>query len=112
MRLKLVLIVSILAALVGSGASITIVLGVFASLQPLNRPGLLVLSTFVLPAAAIVWATIFVYRHTARRRRLQAVMTALLSLLLTLGAFTAAVLVTSRSARVQPQPTPPPRNAG
>lgn len=110
MRLKLVLIVSILAALIGSGASIAIVLGVFASLQPMNSPGLLVLSTYLLPAGAIVWATIFVYRHTARRRRLQAVLTVLLSLLLTLGAFTAAVLLTSRSSRVLPQPTPPPRN--
>jgi purine-cytosine permease-like protein len=112
MRLKLVFIVSIIAALIGSGASIGIVLGVFASLRPLNSPSLLVISTFVLPLAAIVWATIFVYRHTARRRRLQAVMTALLSLLLTLGAFTAAVVLTSRSTRIRQQTTPPPRNSG
>ena len=112
MRLKLVFIVSIVAALIGSGASIGVILGVFASLRPLNTPGLLVLSTFVLPAATIVWATIFVYRHTARRRRLQAVMTALLSLLLTLGAFAAAVVWTSRSTRVPPETTPPPRIAG
>ena len=97
MRLKLILIASLLAALVGSGASIAIVLGVFTSLKPLNTPGLLVLSTFVLPAGAIVWATMFVYRHTARRRKLQAVMTALLGLLLALGTFTAAVVLTSRA---------------
>jgi hypothetical protein len=112
MRLKLILIASLLAALVGSGASIAIVLGAFASLKPLKTPGVLVLSTFVLPAAALVWATIFVYRHTARRRKLQAVMTALLGLLLTLGSFTAAVLLTSRSERIPPQPTPPPHNVG
>jgi len=110
MRLKLVFIVSIIAALIGSGASIGIVLGVFASLRPLSPPSLLVISTFILPAAAIVWAAIFVYRHTARRRRLQAIMTALLSLLLTLGAFTAAVVLTSRSVRPKPETVPLPRN--
>lgn len=112
MRLKLVLIVSILSAVVGAGVSIAVVLFVFASLEPLNKPGLLVLTTFLLPAGAIAWGTIFVYRHTARRRRLQAVLTALLSLLLTLGAFTAAVLLTSRSTRVLPEPVPTPRNTG
>src|SRR5882762_10602169 len=103
MRLKLVLIASLLAAIVGSGASIAIVLGAFASLKPLRSPSLLVLLTFVLPAGAIVWATMFVYRHTARRRRLQAALTAILGLLLTLGAFTTAALLTSRSGRVPPQ---------
>jgi hypothetical protein len=112
MRLKLVFIVSIIAAVVGAGTSILIVLGVFASLRPLNAPSLLVLSTFLLPVGATVWASIFVYRHTARRRKLQAVMTALLSLLLTLGAFSAVVLLTARSVRVLPEPTPTPRNSG
>lgn len=107
MRLKLVFIVSLLAAIVGAGTSMAIVLGLFSSLQPVSAPSLLVLSTFILPAGAVVWASIFVYRHTARRRKLQAVMTALLSLLLTFGAFTAAVLITSRSARSRPQTAPP-----
>ncbi len=112
MRLKLVFIVSIIATIAGAGASIAIVLAVFSSLESLNRPGLLVLATFLLPAAAIVWATIFVYRHTARRRRLQAVLTALLSLLLTIGAFTAAILSTAKSTRVLPEPVPTNRNSG
>jgi len=112
MRLKLIIFTSLLAALVGSGASIAIVLGAFSSLKPLNTPGVLVLSTFLLPAGAIVWATVFVYRHTARRRKLQATMTALLGLLLALGTFTATVVITSRAARVPAQPTPPLRNVG
>jgi lysylphosphatidylglycerol synthetase-like protein (DUF2156 family) len=112
MRLKLVLIASLLAAVAGAGASIAIILGSFASLKPLSSPGLLVLATFALPAGAIVWSTMFVYRHTARRRKLQAVLTAVLGLLLTLSAFTSAVLVTSRSSRAPAQPTPPPRNIG
>lgn len=112
MRLKLVFIVSFLAAIAGAGASIAIVLGIFSSFNALRTPGLLIWSTFALPAGAIIWASIFVYRHTARRRKLQAVLTALLSLLLTFGAFTAAILITSRSGRVLPEPVPTPRNNG
>lgn len=106
MRLKLVLIASLLAAITGSGASIAIILGALGSLKPLTSPGVLVPATFVLPAGAIVLATRFVYRHTARRRKLQAVLTATLGLLLTLGAFTSAALLTSRSGRVPAQPAP------
>ena len=68
MRLKLVAITSLLAAVVGAGSCIALVLGVF-SRQALASPGLLVLSTFLLPLATIIFASIFVYRHTARRRR-------------------------------------------
>jgi len=95
MRLKLVIIASVLAAVVGSGASIALVLGVFA-VKTLSSPGLLVASTFLLPIAAIVFASIFVYRHTARRRKLQAFLTALLATLLTISIFILATTLTSR----------------
>jgi predicted anti-sigma-YlaC factor YlaD len=111
-RLKLVMIASLLAAAIGSSASIAIILGVFASLKPLSSPGLLVISTFVLPVAAVSYASIFVYRHTARRRRLQAALTVILALLLCLSVFIAASLITSRLTRVGPQLVPAPRNAG
>jgi len=111
MRLKLVLIASLLAGVVGAGASIAIILGVFASLKPLSSPGPLVISTFVLPVAAVSYASIFVYRHTARRRKLQAVLTAILALLLCLSAFIAASLITSRLPRAGPQPGSAPRDA-
>src|SRR6185503_15211371 len=74
MRLKLVFLTSFLAAVVGAGSCIALVLGVF-SRQALSSPGLLVLSTFLLPLATIVFASVFVYRHTAKRRRLQAFLT-------------------------------------
>ena|SRR2546422_11333385 len=111
MRLKLVLIASLLAAVIGSGASIAIILGAFASLKPLSAPGLLVIATFVLPTAAVLYASIFVYRHTARRRKLQAALTAILAVLLCLSAFIAASLVTSKLNHVPPV-APAPRNAG
>ena len=98
MRLKLVIIASVLAAVVGAGASIALVLGVFA-VKSLSSPGLLAASTFLLPIAAIVFASIFVYRHTARRRKLQAFLTALLATLLTISIF---ILTSTLTHRVNP----------
>ena len=106
MRLKLVIIASVLAAVVGAGASIALVLGVL-SVKSLSSPGLLAASTFLLPIAAIVFASIFVYRHTARRRKLQAFLTALLATLLTLSIFMLTSVLTSRTGITEPlQPGP------
>src|SRR5688572_12685829 len=106
MRLKLVIIASLLAAVVGAGASIALVLGVLA-VESLSSPGLLATSTLLLPIAAIVFASIFVYRHTAKRRKLQAFLTALLATLLTLSIFMLTSVLTSRGGLVEPvQPGP------
>ena len=96
MRLKLVIISSLVAALVGAGSAIAIILTVFSSLKPISSPGLLVLSTYLLPMLMIVLSTMFVYRHTARRRKLQAALTAILALLLTIAFFVVASVVTAR----------------
>ena len=101
MRLKLVLLASLLAAVVGTGSCIALVLGVF-SRQALTSPGLLVLSTFVFPLATIIFASIFVYRHTARRRRLQAFLTLVLATLLTVALFIVTAIVTTRRDRLEP----------
>ena len=107
MRLKLVIIASLLAAILGAGASIALVLGVFA-VKSLSSPGLLAASTFLLPIAAIVFASIFVYRHTARRRKLQAFLTAVLATLLTLSIFILTSALTSRVNPPEPYPPGPP----
>jgi hypothetical protein len=104
MRLRLVFVSSLIAAVIGAGGAITIILVVFSSLTPLTKPGALVFSTFLLPLVATLIASIFVYRHTARRRRLQAALTTIISLLLILAAFVLASIVTSRSRPNQPQP--------
>ena len=101
MRLKLVVIASLLAAVAGAGSCIALVLGVF-SRAALSSPGLLLLSTFLLPLATIIFASIFVYRHTARRRRLQAFLTVVLAALLTISLFILASIVTSRRDRGDP----------
>lgn len=101
MRLKLVLIASLLAAIAGSGSCIALVLGVF-SRQALSNPGLLILSTLLLPIAAIVCASFFVYRHTARRRRTQAFLTFVLATLLTVALLIVASIITARRDRMEP----------
>ena len=101
MRLKLVFLASFLAAVVGAGSCIALVLGVF-SRQALTSPGLLVLSTFLLPLATIIYASIFVYRHTAKRRRLQAFLTLVLATLLTIAFFIVTSIVTTRRDRMEP----------
>ena len=104
MRLKLVLISSLVAAIIGAGSAIAIIVSVFSSLHPITTPGLLVISTYLLPTLTILLASIFVYRHTARRRKLQAILTGTIALLLTILGFVVAAIVTSRRDPVQPQP--------
>src|SRR5258706_4936191 len=106
MRLKLVLISSLVAAVVGAGSAIAIIVSVFSSLRPITTPGLLVLSTYLLPILATLLASIFVYRHTARRRRIQAVLTAIITLVLTIMLFLLASILTARRQPVHPLPSP------
>jgi glucan phosphoethanolaminetransferase (alkaline phosphatase superfamily) len=103
MRLKLVFIASLIASVVGAGAAIAIVLFVFSSLESMKSPGLLVAATWLLPLLTIFYAAMFVYRHTARRRRLQAALTVLVSLVLTLTIFVVASILTARSNPQPPQ---------
>ena len=107
MRLKLVLISSLVAAIVGAGSAIAIIVSVFASLHPTTTPGLLAVATYLLPTLTTLLASIFVYRHTARRRKLQAILTATIALLLTILLFIVASIATARREPVQPQPNPP-----
>jgi len=99
MRMKLVFAASTLAALVGAGSCVALVLGLFSP-KALTSPGLLVASTLLLPIATIVFAAVFVYRHTARRRKLQALLTAIIATLLTLTFFVLASILSAR--RMQP----------
>lgn len=106
MRLKLVIFASSLAAIVGAGLCIAVLLAFFSSVKFFSYPSLLVLATFFLPAAAIAFASVFVYRHTSRRRKLQAFMTAILATTLTITFLLLASIVSARREQ-PPQPTSP-----
>jgi purine-cytosine permease-like protein len=110
MRPKLVVGMSFLAALLGAGSCIGIVLGISSSLNP-ARPGLIVTATLLLPIAAIIFASFFVYRHTARRRKLQAFVTAILATLLTLSFFVLATILSARRNNTEPPTVTPTHSA-
>jgi uncharacterized membrane protein YdcZ (DUF606 family) len=107
MRLKLVLIAALIAAVVGTGSAVAIILTVFSSLRPVHATGLLAISAYLLPLLTTLLAAMFVYRHTARRRKLQAVLTALITLVLTLLLFILTSTITARYQPAQPITTPP-----
>lgn len=105
MRLKLVLASSFIAAILGAGSAIGVILLAFSSLKPITAPGSLVAATYLLPTLTTLLAAMFVYRHTARRRKLQAGLTVMISLFLTLALFFVATVI---SARREPPPPQPP----
>lgn len=107
MRLKLVIIASFIAAFLGAGLAILLVLFVFSSLESLSSPGLFAFAIYLLPVLTTLPASIFVYRHTARRRKLQAALTAIMSLLLSLSLFLIASIASAPPQQLQPPPETP-----
>jgi ABC-type transport system involved in multi-copper enzyme maturation permease subunit len=109
-RWKLLIIASLAAVVAGAGGSAGLLYLLTGRTGPTERAGWLVLVALVLPLAAITYASIFVYRRTARRRKLQAAATALASLALTLALYLAfAVLHTCCEPPLEqtpPAPTP------
>jgi hypothetical protein len=99
LRWKLLIAASLLAAAVGAGACYAAARFLLAPAGGLVPPVLGAVAMLVAPLAAITYASIFVYRHTSRRRALQAAATALLASILTLTALTLGSLL-----RVSPQP--------
>ena len=102
MRLKLVLLTSLLGAFLGAGVPIAILAATagWRAFYPAKMGyetnrwiGLLV---YLPPFLASVFADIFVYRHTARRRKFQAILTAILVLALCVIAYVMAVLAVLR----------------
>jgi hypothetical protein len=93
MRWKLLIAASLVAAVVGAG--VLLLVGRLL-LSPSGHgccPPLLTAPLLLPPVAATAFASVFVYRHTARRRPLQALATAVLSLALTFAALIAAGFV-------------------
>lgn len=108
MRWKLLFIVSAIASLVGAGAAISLILfltGSPAAAQP-SPVDIIALSPLIIPVAIIIAASFFVYRHTAKRRKLQAMATALLSTILMLTVFFISMMFLRK--RQEPAPAPQP----
>jgi hypothetical protein len=101
MRWKLLIAASLLAATVGAGA--VLVANYFALGGPPGEapPAWLLAVVVLAPLGATAYAAVFVYRHTARRRTLQAAATALVAITLTLAALLAVPYLFA------PRPSPP-----
>jgi hypothetical protein len=103
LRLKLLIVASLLAAVVGAGSCFAVAFFLLAPTKNVAPPLWAAAASLIVPLAATVYATIFVYRHTSRRRVLQAAATALLALLLTL---TALLLCSTLNGRPRPEIIP------
>jgi hypothetical protein len=82
LRWKLLLIVSLAAALGGAGGSYGLVYALLHFRRPLSSTLTFLIVGEFMPVVLSISASIFVYRHTARRRKLQAFINLLLSLIL------------------------------
>jgi cytochrome bd-type quinol oxidase subunit 2 len=90
MRWKLLAIVSIAAALIACGLWSVLVIGTYGTARAFARNDWLLILSAIIPLAIAVYAGVFVYRHTATRRKTQATLAVILALLLTLGTYVAA----------------------
>ena len=86
MRWKLLIITSLVAALINAGAMHAFVYWMNAYLRPLSEQPYLLTGLMIIPLSVATLASIFVYRHTARRRKLHATLTAFISIILTIAA--------------------------
>ena len=93
MRWKLLIITSLVVALVNTGAMHALVYWMSGSATARSLPPGVIIGLANI-ALVTTLACIFVYRHTARRRKLQAALTALFALVLTLAALSASLMFT------------------
>ena len=78
MRWKLLIVVVLVATFAGFGGWLALTVGIFGSAASMSRQPLWFLLSLIIPLFFVVFAAFFVYRHTARRRKLQALLTAIL----------------------------------
>ena len=90
MRWKLLVLASLAAAIIGCGLWSAVVIGIFGTAIALARNDWLLLASAIIPLAISGYSGVFVYRHTARRRKTQATFTVILALLLTAGMYLVA----------------------
>ena len=83
MRWKLLLLASLVAAILGFGLWCALTVALFGTATELARHDWIFLASFLLPLGLAIFSGVFVYRHTSRRRKTQAILSALLTLVLT-----------------------------
>ena len=90
MRWKLLVIVSLVTTLIAFCTWELSISLLFGSIRPIHSESRLLPATFAIPIIISLLGGLFVYRHTARRRKTQALIGVLLSLILTGGIYLGA----------------------
>ncbi len=100
MRWKLLLLASLVAALLGFGLWGAITIAFFGTAVDLVHHAGAFFASLLLPLGLAVFAGVFVYRHTARRRKTQAVISATLTVFLITGIYLVAMRISPARFRV------------
>ena len=93
MRWKLLIVVLMVATFAGFGGWLALTIGVFGTAANLTRQSVWFFVSLLIPFFFVVFSAVFVYRHTSRRRKLQAVTTAILVAVFTLAAYVVAATI-------------------
>ncbi len=89
MRWKLLVIVSLIGSLLAFGLWSILIALIFGHVRPVPRHDWLLRASVLVPLVVAGYAGIFVYRHTARRRKTQATITVLVTLCLVTATYLA-----------------------
>jgi|SRR5215471_12571226 len=84
MRWKLLVIIVVVATMVGFGGWVVFTIGTSGTATNLARQKLWFSLSLLIPILIAIFSAIFIYRHTARRRKLQAILAAVLVIALIL----------------------------
>jgi len=104
MRWKVLMLASLASAIAGVGLALLITLVFYNSVsEMLGHGGAGELGVIIVLVLAVSFAGFFVYRHTARRRKLQTTLAVVFTLLFTVAAFALAALFTPK-AQLWPAP--------
>ena len=90
MRWKLLITTSAVAAFIGFALWCVVAIGFFGSATRLARNQAVLLASVLIPLVFAALAAFFAYRHTARRRKMQALVATLLTILFAFVAYFAA----------------------
>jgi heme/copper-type cytochrome/quinol oxidase subunit 3 len=90
MRWKLVVPASIIAALLAVTLWSTFAIAIFGSAWAMARNDWPLIGSLVIPLGVSTFAAVFTYRHTARRRKTQAILTFVLAWLFSAGFYLVA----------------------
>ncbi|MEA2206829.1 MAG: hypothetical protein QOE77_3605 [Blastocatellia bacterium] len=96
MRWKVLILTSLAAAIAGVGLALTFTLVFFDSLHELLSHAPATMGTLAILFLAMAFGGFFVYRHTARRRKLQTALAVVLTFLLTTAAFALGSMLTPK----------------